>query len=258
MFTKSSLNNNIKINNTNSTVQTAATGTTIIPLGRADVGTTYKNSLVFNDYDLDQNLISLPKLDEEGCEIVIKNGKLTVTKNNKIIMEGKKENGLYQIDLDGTETALLSDVKTKDRETTLRRMHNITGHRNLLRINKYVKQNKLKFTGFPNDVSNKEIESMTLCDGCTRAKFTKRRLKRFIEQNISKGSKILTDMKGPIRVKGMNGERMYQGFLCAHTKFLMHRTFAKKSSAPKNVEEIINNDLFKNKITRYHSDGAPE
>ena len=258
MFTKSTINKNIKIHNTNTTVQTAASGTTISPLGRADVGTTYKNSLVFEDHDLDQNLISIPKLDEEGCEIIIKNGIMTVTRNNIKIMEGKKEKGLYQIDLEGTEMALLSDVKTRDRETTLRRIHNITGHRNLLRINKYVKQKTLKFTGFPKDVQNKEIEAMPLCDGCTRAKFTKRRIKRFTEQHISIGSKILTDMKGPIRVKGVNGERMYQGFMCAHTKFLMHRTFAKKSSAPTNLEEIINSDLFKDKITRYHSDGAPE
>ncbi len=106
MFTKSTINKNIKINHTNTTVQTAASGTTILPLGRADIGTTYKNSLVFEDTDLDQNLISIPKLDDEGCEIRIKEGKMTITKNNKEIMRGVKENGLYQIDLGGYRDCL--------------------------------------------------------------------------------------------------------------------------------------------------------
>ena len=71
-------------------VQTAKSGSTLTALGRADVGSTYKNALVFDDGELEQNLISIPRLDDDGCEINIKQNTLTVKKNDKIILQGNK------------------------------------------------------------------------------------------------------------------------------------------------------------------------
>ena len=259
MFKQSDIPNNTKINNTNTRVQTAKADTSLRPLGRANIGTTYKGALIFEDSELEMNLISIPRLDDDGCKIEIEDGTMIVKKNEKIIMSGRKEDGLYQFDLDGTETALLGNVKTNSRSTTLQRIHNRLGHRNLLRIAKYVKEKKLKIEGFPANVTDREVQSLPLCDACTRAKFTRRKLKRIEKTRMpGVGGKLSTDMKGPIRVTGMKGERYYQGFLDENSKYLAHRCFAAKSDAPRNLEEILCEPPFHENLKNYHSDGAPE
>lgn len=134
MLLRSSIPTNTLISETNTIVQTAKSGATLSAVGRADVGTTYKNALIFEDGELHDNLISIPRLDDDGCKIVIENNKLIVTKGNKTIITGEKSNGLYTFDLNGTEHALLADPQPKDRASLLKRIHNRLGHRNLLRI----------------------------------------------------------------------------------------------------------------------------
>lgn len=46
-------------------VQSAKVGSTLISLGRADVGSVFKDALVFNGDELAKDLGSIPKLDEE-------------------------------------------------------------------------------------------------------------------------------------------------------------------------------------------------
>ena len=258
MFKRSDIPGDVVIAQTDITVQTAKSGSTLNPIGRADIGSTYRQSLVFEDDELEKNLISFPRLDDDGCDIRIFGGKVTVKKNDRVILEGEKEGHLYQFDLDDTETAMLADTTPRDRETKLRRFHNVSGHRNLLRISKYIKTKKIIINGFPKDVSENEIKALPLCDACQRSKFTKRRLKRYEKNNIGRGERVTTDMKGPIRVKGLGGERYYQGFLDAHTKFLVHRCFAQKSEAYANLEEVLLDPLYRGSLAEYHADGAPE
>jgi transposase InsO family protein len=259
MFKKSTLDKNITINDTNTRVQTAKNGTNIIPIGRANIGSTYKNSLIFNDEDLSENLISIPRLDDDGCKITIQNGKMIVTKNDETIMEATKLNGLYEFDLNGTENALMANVQPQDRASALRRMHHVFGHRNLIRINKYIKAKTLINKEFPNNVSENEIKSMPICDACARAKFTKRRIHRIDKRGVANlGERLSTDIKGPIRIKGINGERYYQGFLDEHSKYIIHKCFSFKSEAPKNLAAILEESPFRGNAKRYLADGAGE
>ena len=91
----SSLPEETEIRATNVSVQSAKAGTTLSPLGRADIGSVFKNSLIFNDGELVKDLVSIPKLDEDGCKIIIEKGEMKIYKNNKMIMQGTKEDGLY-------------------------------------------------------------------------------------------------------------------------------------------------------------------
>jgi hypothetical protein len=235
-------------------------GSSLIPLGRADIGSVFKNSLIFKDTELAKDLVSIPKLDEDGCKIIIENGKMEIYKNKELIMEGTKEDGLYLIDVQGKERIFLSsDTTPKNREERIKRGHTRLGHRNLLQINKYIKKGQIKYDDFPRDVTEKEIKAMPLCDSCERAKFTKRRMRGRVERQTSaKGAKLVTDMKGPIRVTGLKGQRYYQGFQDVHSKYLSARCFAQKSDAPKNLSEVIEEPLYREKLEHYHSDGAPE
>jgi hypothetical protein len=58
MLKKSVLSKDVAIRATRAEVQTASSKDKLIPLGRADVGTTYKGALVFEDHELAANLIS--------------------------------------------------------------------------------------------------------------------------------------------------------------------------------------------------------
>jgi len=74
----SSLPKETILRETNVSVQSAKAGSTLTPLGRADIGSVFKNSLVFNDGELVKDLVSIPKLDEEGCKIIIEKGKMKI------------------------------------------------------------------------------------------------------------------------------------------------------------------------------------
>ena len=204
-------------------------------------------------------MVSIPRLDEEGCEIKIKNGKLTIKRNDKIIMEGIKENGLYMIDMEETENILLADNAARDKKELLQRIHSRLGHRNLLQVKKYIKNNLVKIKNFPLNTTDADIKALPLCDVCQRSKFTSMRRRGRGSRTAEKpGQKLVTDMKGPIRVKGLSGQRYYQGFQDLHTKFLYHKHFERKSAAPENLLEILEKPLFKINLENYHSDGAPE
>jgi len=258
-FKKSKIPDNINIDNSNKiTVQSAKAGITINPIGRADIGSTYKNTLIFDDSDLEKELVSIPRLDDEGCEINIKNGQLTIKKENKIILTGKKENGLYYMNIDETENALLADNAPRDRREMLLRIHTKLGHRNLFLIRKYVKQGLIKFNNFPENLTDAEIKALPLCESCQRAKFTTMRRKGRGTRTANRvGEVVVTDMKGPIRIRGLKEQKYYQGFMDVHSKFLHHKCFKRKSEAFENLEEVLNLPIYRT-LEIYHSDGALE
>ena len=184
---------------------------------------------------------------------------MNIYKNEKLIMEGKKEDGLYMFDIDNTDTILLASNAPKNQREKLQRAHTRLGHRNLLLIKKYVKNKLIKLNDFPSQVTDEEIKSLPLCDACQRAKFTSMRIRGRGERAAAKiGQKMVTDMKGPIRVKGLNGQAYYQGFMDVRSKYLYMKCFERKSAAPANLREIMALPLYKNHLQQYHSDGAPE
>ena len=50
---------------------------------------------------LQENLISISKLDEDGYKIEIEKGRLTVMKDGKVKAEGNKKKGLYELERGG-------------------------------------------------------------------------------------------------------------------------------------------------------------
>ena len=54
--------------------QTAKSGSTLNPIEGGDIGNTYRHSVVIEGDELENNLISFPRLDDDGCEIRIFGG----------------------------------------------------------------------------------------------------------------------------------------------------------------------------------------
>ena len=184
---------------------------------------------------------------------------MQIYKNDRLIMEGKKENGLYMFDVEGTEHILLADNAPQNRKEKLQRTHTQLGHRNLLQVRKYVKQKLIKLEGFPDNITEAEIKALPLCDACQRAKFTKMRRRGRVDRTPpDTGTKMVTDMKGPIRIKGLNGQQYYQGFMDAHSKYLSFKCFKNKSTAANNLRAVADEPLYRNTLAHYHADGAAE
>ena len=117
----------------------------------------------------------------------------------------------------------------------------------------------LTYSSFPANVSDQEIKSMPLCDACQRSKFTSRRMQGRGERTAEfVGQKVITDMKGPIQINGLDGERYYQGFMDVQSRYIIHYNFRKKSSALINLRSTLALPLFSGKLQYYHSDSAPE
>jgi hypothetical protein len=76
----SSLPEETSLRPTNVSVQSAKAGSMLSPVGRADIGSVFKNSLIFEDGELAKDLVSIPKLDEDGCKIIIEKGKMKIYK----------------------------------------------------------------------------------------------------------------------------------------------------------------------------------
>jgi hypothetical protein len=95
---------------------------------------------------------------------------------------------------------------------------------------------------------------MPLCDACVKAKMTKRRL-YLIEPKRPPvvGAYMSTDIK-----RSSSGERLYQGFLCGASKFLVAKCFEFKSASPRNLKSVLLKAPILEKLTQYHVDGAPE
>jgi hypothetical protein len=71
---------------------------------------------------------------------------------------------------------------------------------------------------------------------------------------------ISTDIKGPLRVAGRNGEHYYQGFIETDTKYLYSFGMATKDLALKNIGNLMDLQLsaMGQQLIRYHCDGAHE
>ena len=74
---------------------------------------------------------------------------MDIMKDNKIIMQGNKNNGLYMFDISETDNILLASNTPKNTTEKLQRAHSKLGHRNLLQIKKYIKNKHIKLNGFP-------------------------------------------------------------------------------------------------------------
>ena len=185
---------------TSTIVQTASEAEQLYPLGKASIGPIFDEILVFRDEDLHKNLISLPRLDDKGYKIEIRNQKMIIKDpHGSTVLEGTKEDDLYafEIQLLDKSFCLLADSNPGVSQTQkLKISHCLCGHRNLVSIFQYIKNDLIDLKYFPRGVTIAEIKALELCDACMRAKFTKmRRRGRRPPRVLCPGSHMLRTRK---------------------------------------------------------------
>jgi hypothetical protein len=304
-------------------IKTARAGETMSTLGRANAGL-LKISLVLKPGELNQNLVSLPRLDNSGHITILGNGEGLAYKDAKITISGgtlvaraplNAVSNLYElgniqelIAPAEEEQAMFASVPVKN---TVTLWHKRLGHRSKRSIIRYRNMGRIKGLSESVKLTQKD---QGICESCARAKSTrhsfnkKRKVKASSSANskkkkdklisekidsshisdsdsdnfdevvnqplISSVAKILaeakplrkiipkisTDIKGPISVEGRNGERYYQGFIEADTKYQSDYNSIFKSNAPSHTDFHWNTVLKAegSVATVYQADGAPE
>ena len=171
-----------------STIKTARQGETLSAVGRANAGLLQK-TLVLKPKDLNENLISLPRLDNSGHVTVLGNGEGLVYKDAKITITGGKlvaraplnpATNLYQLDNIQTlmsasqveDQALLGSAPIKE---DIHLWHKRLGHRSKRAIIKYRNMGRIRGISKHVKLTKKD---QAICDSCARAKSTRHSFKK--------------------------------------------------------------------------------
>jgi hypothetical protein len=246
-------------------IQTAAAGGTMEGIGRSDMGKGIREAIVVPDHQLDTPLISIGKMDQAGYEITMGRGRAVIRKDDKIIATAPLQDNLYQIDMhhlaqkmdEHEEREKSYSSRSAVPLNTVQELHERFGHRSHELIQKYARLKLLPGVEVPK-LSADERRSIPLCESCVLTKSTKRHSKRVSHTvTVGVGEQISTDIKGPMRVPGNNGEVYYQGVIDRGSRRIYPFFLKTKSEAWTTMTQILSDPKFEN-LKRWHSDGAGE
>jgi hypothetical protein len=144
--------------------------------------------------DLSASLLSIPHLDKEGFSTNFEKKKVTIVRNNVVLLEGQLQNGLYELPLSPVGWEVANVAMTQET------MHRRLGHfatRKLLKMRGMV-------DGMEKVTTTKEIH----CQACEEGKHKR----SSFPDSVSKSSKILEilhmDLAGPSRTASL-GNGLY-------------------------------------------------
>jgi hypothetical protein len=234
-------------------------------IGRSDMGKGIREAIVVPDDQLDTPLISIGKMDKAGYEITMGSGRAVIRKDDKVIATAPLQDNLYQIDMhhlakkmdehEAREQAYSS--RSAIPLNTIQELHERFGHRSHELIEKYARQKLLPGVEVPK-LTTEERKSIPLCEHCVLTKSTLRHAKRVSHVvTVGIGEEISTDIKGPMRVPGMDGEVYYQGVIDRGSRRIYPFFLKTKSEAWDTMTQLISDPKFVN-LKRWHSDGAGE
>jgi len=199
--------------------------------------------------ELTRNLLSVHAVTENGGEVIFSKDKVYIMKNNDKILEGKKENGLYTINIDKNECYLSENQNMKSKEWHRKLGHlGITNIKKLLDISEGIK------------LSKADCEAMEKCDICLKAKQTRlpfnserQRATRILEI-------IHTDVCGPIDPETWDGKRYVLTILDDYTHFCEIYLMRNKYEVPEYLKEYIRrSEASKNmKVSKIRCDNGGE
>ena len=249
-------------------VSTAKAGESIMATSRGRVGN-LSDVLVMEDGVLTEGIASVAKLDMEGKHVMFGGGKAKIyDKNMNLLVEaplGTDRTYRFKLsDLTGEERVRLGNATPPD---TLDLYHKRLGHRNKRDLGRAIKEGLVIGVPLTAAVNRKT----GLCDACVKAKSTRHSFSHAKSEKCVKQvntiapkcqtiRRVVTDLKGPIGVSGLQKENYLQLFTEEDTKFRACKLMVTKAEALTNLKEYIEIDLASEgqRLLEYHSDAAPE
>lgn len=161
---------------------------------------TIKNALACRN--LFRNLLSVRKLEEQGCQVLFKEKKVHIMRRRKILVTGNLEGNLYIITLRIPEYLKACSV---NEDITM--MHRRMGH------------------------SSKFPVPHQVCEVCVKAKQTRNQFTPLTEDRKAKRilEVVSTDVCGPIKPATYDGKNYYVTFIDHYSHFCVVHLIEKKS-----------------------------
>ena len=250
------------------TVETAKQGVNFRSTHRGRLGNLH-DTLVTEDGVLTEAVASVARFDVNGQYVLFGGGKaLLMDANLDVQAEALLGTDMsYRFNLSDLvgEKVLLGNASPRE---DLQLWHNRLGHRNKRDLGFAIKQ---KLLYGPSEKSSVHIKD-GLCDPCMRAKSTRRsvastsisssssQVPKVLKPLVDVVEEVVTDLKGPFSVSGINGEKYLQIYTESATKFRVAKCMATKDMAIENTKQFMSQDLASEgqKLLQLHSDGAPE
>ena len=163
---------------------------------------------------LTRNIISVARLKESGFYFTFDNECIFVYKNSMFYFEARPHNGIYEVRLkDSSNQGSIYNTIAKRPKCDLSQSflwHCRLGHINKKRIEKLHKDEILK---------TNDIGSFDVCESCLYDKMTKTPFTNVSERANDLLGIIHTDVCGPFRSEGRNGERYFITFTDDFSRF---------------------------------------
>ena len=260
-------------NPTERLIYTAEKGAALPATGQGDLGA-LSDVLQLRDDHLSSNILSVPRFDLDGCKVVFENQEVRVyNKQRKLIASGPLGSDLsYRLLLkdvisggapEGGDRALLGSATPPE---DLNLWHDRLIHRNRRQLTYAIKHNLIQGINIKGNIN----KPAALCEPCVLAKSTRRAFSHKPNRPAIKRDslrpansiiqRVVTDLKGPMSVTGMNGENYKQLITDADTKWREVYFVKTKDEADKNLYHYFDNTLAAEglKCREYFTDNAPE
>ena len=187
---------------------------------------------------LEENLISISKLDKQGHKIVINKGKLEVSKKGQVKLTGTERRGLYYLSRYRERRHFREEVAEK-----CKKMVSIgLAHRRLGHLHKVgVKKTQALVTGMSIDPKEDESDPDVheVCDACAMGKAHRLPFPKVASRREDQVMGLIhSDLSGKLRVKTRNGYRYYMTFVDDYSRYCVVRLLKKKSDAKDAVKEF--------------------
>lgn len=217
---------------------------------------------------LHETLWSVSKLDKDGFDVNFSQGKVVITKDNKVVGEGNLINDLYYIKLPKhTERDLLSIVKqgsaprklksTQLGDDPLQQLHRRWGHASENVIKNGLKHKSIMGAGTTyEDVKDLHLR---LCPDCLKGRMHALPIPSSLTDhtNLEPFDLMATDEKGPFRIRSINKNYYFDLFAFKSSNWLIVKFKNKKSDLIRNIDEVLNEiKSFGYKVKIFQSDSA--
>jgi len=187
--------------------------------------------------DYPHSLIPVSKLEDKGAEVHFgKKAYISLTPRTKVQL--KKEGGLYSLEM------LKADMDSA--MVSLDVWHQRLGHCNLNDVRKMVDGMKVG-------------EDAVTCSVCAKSKITRKGVGKNEGRKFKKPLEcIYSDVAGPIRPTGPNGEQYIVNFVDAATNYTWVEFVSAKSDVLKAIKKFELNVMDLGKVQRLHTDRGGE
>lgn len=159
--------------------------------------------------ELTHNLLSVSKLDDAGFKLVIEDGKLRAIKNEMVIFESEKRNGMYPVTFNARKHHANVAICKKD---AIMLWHRRLDH---LSLSNVCKMSKGLVKGMPNDIS----EIPVVCECCIKSKQTRRPFSGTRPPTHRPLERVQSDLCGPFEVETHDAYKYFATFMDDYTHF---------------------------------------